>query len=153
MSAAPVVVAVVKAFLTRVSFQAAGDSCGALAFLHLQDDADCHKFRVAVPAPFATEMAKRLADDTFGGYAEDPHLFVSFAPITGEGEKQPSLEQLLAVWHASAFVDDFAHDAHLCAICDGVLDGHDDHGDPNVRHCDVGRCPGGKLRSARKETA
>jgi hypothetical protein len=150
VSARPI--AIVHAYLRRVSFCARDENrCEvAAAYLHLEDNADLHKYRVGVPTEFAREMAKRLSDDDFGGFSGDPQMLVSFAPTVGSGKTQPDLAQLLAVWDASAFVEDYARDVHLCAVCDGVVDGHEDFGKPDVRHCNVEECPGAKLRAARK---
>jgi hypothetical protein len=37
----------------------------AFAWLDLQDDADCHPFRVAVPFAFARHIAKLLESDAY----------------------------------------------------------------------------------------
>lgn len=54
----------VEAFLLRVSFPA-GDPRGASvaqAYLHLEDNADAHKFRVAVSRKFGLAAAQFLAE-------------------------------------------------------------------------------------------
>ena len=54
--------ATVQAFLTNVSFPKGNPRASnmARAFVHLQDDADCHKFKVAIPHDFGLFLAKHL---------------------------------------------------------------------------------------------
>ena len=89
--------ATVKAFLTSVSFvspKSRGTSV-ARAYLHLEDDADCHKYKIAVPSEFARALAKKIEDD---GFEDEPSVVLLVTSILlGTDEGAPSLAQLTAL--------------------------------------------------------
>jgi hypothetical protein len=138
-------VAIVKAFLLNVSFSAPRrDSTSvAAAHLHLEDDADGHKFKVAVPSEFAEELAKRLREE---GWEEEPHVLLAVAPCLMERhDSAPTLEQLLAVWDATRFVEDVVNG--VCPKCGYQVE--NGKPDPVMGTCKDG-CLGRVLRAARK---
>lgn len=147
-------VAIVKAFLVDASFPAEKPGgCEGLAWIHLEDDSDCHAFKVAVPHEFVRAMADWLhkCGDVRRGDGNEPMMMVAFAPCAGELPQQagPTLQQLLAVWNASSFVED-AGKRGRCAVCDRDTEEVDDAGPPDagIPRCDRS-CPGAALRAAR----
>lgn len=82
------IVAKGKAFLVGVQFVRQGASSQppasvAQAFLQMQDDADCHKFKVAIPAEDAERFAKYLGG--FEGDAAVADIEITFRVRTEEG--------------------------------------------------------------------
>lgn len=70
----------VKMFLDSVEFVRKESSSGSIAeaFLRLADDADEHKFKVAVPRAFAKQAADYLADFDDSESGESPTIELTF---------------------------------------------------------------------------
>jgi hypothetical protein len=145
-------VAIVKAFLRHVTLvPKSGRVTGlAEAYLHLSDDTDDHKYKIAVPADFARYVSKDLSEWEDN---EQPLLRIAICPLLHSihDSERPTMEQLLAVWEASEFIEDYASDTKQCAVCDRCLCTKRDkeHGS-TYPHCLASSdCPGAKLRAAR----
>lgn len=137
--------ATVKAFLTSVSFvspKSRGTSV-ARAYLHLEDDADCHKYKIAVPSEFARALAKKIEDD---GFEDEPSVVLLVTSILlGTDEGAPSLAQLTALWAACSFIDY----QKTCPICHQELP-RVPYGEPPAA-CPDATCPGTAMRRARAD--
>lgn len=138
--------ATVKALLTSISFvaQRSRGTSAAKAYLHLEDDADCHKYKIAVPSAFARSLAKKVEDEEFDDAPSVVLLATSI--LLGSDESAPSLAQLTALRAACSFIDYKT----TCPICRQALP-RAAYGEPPPA-CPDAACPGTAIRRARADT-
>jgi len=132
---------VVTAFLSSVSFRPGNRNVNGHARLHLEDMWDGHVFEFNVPVEFGRHVTDCIQKEDFD--ETEARMLIALSPCVLS--EAPTAEQLLAVWQASAFVDDVAADRHCCAVCDRRLPEEMD----SVEPCEP-ECPGALLRAARR---